>query len=85
MAHHVKEGKEELNFSEFMAYKPKKQHHKLDEVIESQEDGWMPIDEYLWIHKDAKLTSAEKELIVTWAKGVMHEIEEKNPEILQLK
>lgn len=79
MAHHVDEGKDELNFSEFMAYKPKKQHHKLDEVVESQEDSWMPLDSYLWTHKDAKLTKEEKEAIIIWSKGIMHELQNTSP------
>src|SRR5215213_8131450 len=34
LQHHVNEGKAELDFSKFSTYSPKRQHHKLEEVIE---------------------------------------------------
>jgi hypothetical protein len=55
LAGHIDEGKTELNFSEFVSYSPKKQHHKLEEVIESVKEGHMPIKSYTWIHKNAIL------------------------------
>lgn len=67
MDHHVKEGKEHLNFSEFAGYSDKKAKHKLDEIIESQEEGWMPLTSYTLIHKEAKLTEAEKLILIEWA------------------
>ncbi|MNE47287.1 hypothetical protein D3C80_1416860 [compost metagenome] len=76
---HVNDGKRHLNFSEFTAYTPKKANHKLDEVIESQHEGWMPIDSYLWIHKDAKLTQQQKDAIVSWATGIQQQIQTANP------
>src|SRR3954465_5828094 len=60
MQHHVNEGKEELNFSEFAAYTAKRQNHKMEEVGEQIEKGEMPLNSYLWIHKDASLTAQEK-------------------------
>jgi hypothetical protein len=71
---HVKEGKEHLNFDEFLSYEAKKQDHKLEEFIESQTEGWMPIDSYKWIHKNAVLTSEEKQVLINWAKQVRSEI-----------
>jgi hypothetical protein len=46
LADHVKEGKSELNFSEFASYKPKKADHKLEEVIEMIQEGEMPLKSY---------------------------------------
>ncbi|SMO49282.1 heme-binding domain-containing protein [Solitalea koreensis] len=79
LQHHVNEGKEELNFSEFATYNPKKANHKLDKVIKSQQDNWMPLDSYLWIHKDAQLSQQQKDAIITWAKGVQQQIKAANP------
>jgi hypothetical protein len=67
---HIKDGKKHLNFSEFAAYTYKRADHKMEEVIESQEDHWMPLDSYTWLHKDAKLTEEERGEIVGWAKGL---------------
>lgn len=68
LQHHVDEGKEHLNFHEFLSYSPKKQDHKLEEIEEAVRDGWMPLDSYSWIHKDAVLNENEKAAIMTWVK-----------------
>ncbi|KHJ37188.1 hypothetical protein PBAC_26310 [Pedobacter glucosidilyticus] len=65
---HVDDGKKHLNFDEFLTYKLKKQDHKLEELIESQEDHWMPLDSYTWIHKDAKLDDKQRLALLNWAK-----------------
>lgn len=68
--HHIKEGKRELNFSEFAAYAPKKADHKLEEVVEMIEKKEMPLDSYLWMHENAKLTASEAQLLMDWAKNL---------------
>jgi len=64
---HVEEGKEELNFSEFKTYKLKRQDHKLEEIVEMIDENEMPLSSYTIIHKEAKLTDSEKQLIIDWA------------------
>lgn len=68
LASHVDEGKEELNFSEFKTYPEKKANHKMEELSEAVNEGWMPLDSYLWIHGDAKITEADKNVINAWIK-----------------
>ena len=70
MAHHVDEGKDELNFSEFKTYPEKRATHKLEELSEAVNEGWMPLDSYLWIHGDAKITEQDKTLINAWLKSL---------------
>lgn len=70
MQHHVDEGLEELNFSEFATYSPKKADHKLDEVIEMVEEKEMPLESYTWIHKDAVLSADEIATVKEWASGL---------------
>jgi hypothetical protein len=67
LANHVKEGKRELNFSEFSSYKPKKAAHKLDELIAEVGEHEMPLSSYTLIHRDAALTDQEVKLISDWA------------------
>lgn len=74
MQHHVDEGKAELNFSEFAAYKNKKAAHKMEEVVEMVEEGEMPLSSYTIVHTDAKLTSTEKATLVAWAKALHQQI-----------
>lgn len=78
LASHVKDGKKHLNFSEFANYEPKRQHHKLEEVIEEVRENHMPLDSYLWIHDEAKLTNAEKEAVLLWASILAEQIAAKH-------
>jgi hypothetical protein len=41
--------------------------------------GEMPLDSYLWIHKDAKLSQEEKNKIIGWAEGIMDSMKAKYP------
>ncbi|WP_395811060.1 heme-binding domain-containing protein [Daejeonella sp.] len=75
LADHVKEGKSELNFSEFASYKPKKADHKLEEVIEMIQEGEMPLKSYTLIHGNAKLSDEQKTAIITWAEGLRSQIQ----------
>ena len=68
MADHVAEGKDELNFSEWATYDKKKKDHKLEEVGEMLEKGYMPLKEYKWLHKNARLTDAQRDQVMEWAK-----------------
>lgn len=70
VANHIKEGKLELNFTEFATYSAKKQGKKLEEIGETVEKGEMPLKSYLITHGDARLTEAQKKTLVDWAKGV---------------
>ena len=67
MASHIKEGKANLNFSEFGTYSTRKQANKLRAISSSIKDGSMPILAYTVMHTNAKLSKANKELIISWA------------------
>lgn len=68
LAHHIDEGKDELNFSEFKLYPEKKATHKMEELSEAVNEGWMPIDSYLWLHHEAKITESDRNAINAWIK-----------------
>ncbi len=78
MAHHVDEGKDELNFSEFTTYPEKRANHKIEEISEAVNDGWMPLDSYIWMHGDAKITQQDKDLINAWIKTLGIPLEEEH-------
>lgn len=67
LADHISSGKAKLNFSGFGAYPDEKQAKKLSEISKEVRDGGMPLSSYTLIHKDARLTDAEKTLIADWA------------------
>lgn len=68
LKHHIDEGKEELNFSEWTTYSVKRKKHKMEEIAEEIEENEMPLSSYLITHTEAKLTDEETTLIVNWAK-----------------
>ena len=78
MQWHVNEGKSHLNLSEFATYAPKRQHHKLEETIEMVKEGEMPLDSYLWMHRNATLSKEDQATVVNWADALMKEIALKN-------
>lgn len=66
LGHHVDEGKDELNFSEFGQYNLRRQYRKLEEINEQVKSGEMPLDSYTWIHRDARLSEAQRLLVADW-------------------
>src|SRR5689334_24365857 len=56
LTNHINEGKNHLNFDEYNNKRPRYQYGKLDETIDLVKKGEMPLNSYLWIHKDAILT-----------------------------
>ena len=78
MDDHVKDGKDELNLSEFLTYSPKKARHKMEEVVDMVKEGEMPLDSYTWIHTEAKLTQEEKTALTDWASALAAQITKEN-------
>ncbi|HTN20723.1 MAG TPA: heme-binding domain-containing protein [Pelobium sp.] len=77
LALHIKKGKSELNFDEFGTYSERKQISKLKAISNSIKDGTMPLNSYTLIHRDAKLSGVEKEMILNWiekTKGSLSQI-----------
>lgn len=66
MDKHIKNGRKELNFSEFGVYSKRKQKSKLKSVASQIRDDEMPILSYILTHKGAKLLEDEKTLIIDW-------------------
>ncbi len=77
MANHIKEGKQNLNFSEFGNYSKRKQGNKLRATAESIKDGSMPISSYTILHTDGKLSEENKKLITDWALQAKDSLEKK--------
>lgn len=67
LADHIKDGRKELNFSEWGDFSARRKRRKFEEICEQVNKGQMPIDSYLWLHPDAKLSPAERTLLCDWA------------------
>lgn len=70
---HTNEGKEHLNFSDFTSLPLRVQNHKFEEIVEMVESKEMPLPSYtyLGLHPEAKLTDAQRQQLVDWAKEQM--------------
>jgi len=65
MNRHIKEGREELNFSNFEV-----NPDKMKEIVEVIKEDEMPLKSYLIIHKKARLDEPRKEELIHWAESL---------------
>ncbi|MBK6378556.1 MAG: heme-binding domain-containing protein [Chitinophagaceae bacterium] len=79
LADHVKEGKKELNFSEFASYRIGRQYRKLEEINKEVKENEMPLESYLWIHKDSKLSEQQKLTLANWVTTIRDTIKANYP------
>ncbi len=75
LAHHVEEGREELNFSNWEILSESKKATKAGDIIEELEKKEMPLFSYTLVHRDAILSSEEIEIIKNWAKAIQKKYE----------
>ena len=67
IARDITRGREELNFTAWNRYTPKKQASLREDAWKKVEDGDMPPLLYRLMHPEARLAHAEKEVLRTWA------------------
>jgi uncharacterized membrane protein len=70
LADHIKEGKRHLNFSGFGQLPPKRAARKLEQCADEVSEGGMPLASYRLVHADARLTDAQRKLLVAWFDSV---------------
>ncbi len=63
---HIKEGKSELNFSDWQSMDVYDKIAMLDEMGEEISEKKMPLKAYTFIHQDAKLSAAQIKTIKDW-------------------
>ena len=63
----TKEGRKELNFSDWESLPKKKKAKFLTEIIEEIEEGEMPFPPYLITHSDARMSDETKQALMDWA------------------
>ena len=66
MENHIKDGKTELNFSEWDSLSNRRKKSKLKSIISQIEDNKMPLSSYTLIHRNAIFSEAEKQRITTY-------------------
>lgn len=80
LSNHIKEGRTELNFSEWGTYEARRKRRKLDEICDQIKTREMPLPSYLWIHWGAKLSDEDIKTLCDWT-----EAESKNLESAETK
>lgn len=75
--HHIKEGRNELNFSVWNTYETRKKNRKLNEICEQVERHEMPLPSYLWIHTNAGLSDEDIKTLCDWTKMEINKLEPK--------
>jgi len=69
VVHDVDEGRAELNFSHWGDMPQGKRDSKAGSMIEEIEEGEMPLEQYLWMHGEAKLSPADIAVLTKWSEG----------------
>lgn len=73
---HVEEAREELNFSAWNRYDGGERAHNWEEVAEAVGEGHMPLRTYLFVHRDARLSDVDRQVLIDWAESQAGEGEE---------
>lgn len=77
LGYHIKEGKKELNFSNFSPYNRRRIKSKLTSIREQVEKREMPLKSYLLIHRKAMLNDAKRQLIIDWTDSAKTQIDKR--------
>jgi len=80
VAKDVREGRKELNFSEWQNQDLMAKLGKLDDIIQEIEEGTMPMGIYVLMHPSAKIDDGQRELIIAWAEEAMDLLVEEDEE-----
>jgi len=67
---HIHEGREELNFNYWQSFTPKRKQRKLNECLEMIQEREMPLPSYTWIHKEARLNTDQRQILINWFKSM---------------
>jgi len=71
---HVKDGREHLNFSTWASYEDEKKLKYLQKIPKAIKSK-MPLASYLIMHKEAKLSDADKKVLEEWANEAAFDFE----------
>ena len=74
MEGHIKEGKSELDFSEFGSYSERRQKSKFKSILSQVKDGEMPLSSYTLMHREAKLSENDKKALEDWINKMLESL-----------
>ncbi len=70
IAHHVNEGKEHLNLSEWTAYNKFQKENIIRDLENTIKRNRMPLKSYLLKHPEATLLEEQKQLLIDWIRTI---------------
>jgi hypothetical protein len=74
VANDVKEGRAKLNFSDWELNNKRRKIRQLEDIKDQIQQGEMPMSIYTVIHKKAKLTESQKQLLVKWTDDMANNV-----------
>jgi hypothetical protein len=74
LAKDIREGRDDLNFSEWGSYSKRHQIGNLSKIKEEVGSGDMPLKKYLLIHRHAKLSPVQKDALSKWTEDMTKNI-----------
>jgi hypothetical protein len=79
--HHVVDGKRHYNLSTYTKLPIAVQNHKFEETIEMVKEKEMPLESYTYfgLHKEAKLTDEQRNILINWAQTQMDSLKAQYP------
>lgn len=72
---HIEEGRQHLNFSEWTSYDYQRMDHKLEDIEDAVEKGYMPLSSYTWMHRAARMDAQQVSELASWAKSYRSRLE----------
>jgi len=64
---HVNHGRRHLNFSDWTRYDHREADELLGDIAKTVRAGAMPLSSYTLLHPEARLSNAERNMIIDWA------------------
>jgi hypothetical protein len=74
LAGDIREGRDNLNFSDWVSFTKRHKIGKLEKIKEEINSGNMPLRQYLLIHRNAKLSPEQVKTMAKWADDLSNEI-----------
>lgn len=75
MTHHINDAKRHLNFSEFANYTPKQARKKFHEINKVMTKHSMPLESYLLMHEESRLTPDQYKNVADWALKMQQQLD----------
>lgn len=64
---HIRKGKEDLNLSEYGLLEKADKIGALSDIYDALDGGTMPLQSYMLIHRDARISQEEIDALIDWA------------------